>query len=178
MAILDGPPGPIVEMPPIPPRPARTLMQRGVDEWGDRRGNQDRSEPKSLNASIIRQYQRGGRWHNVLWRNFVEYCRQSHNDPDRCPEVATAFVSLIEKYQDLADQLEHETWGEELSDKVSAHFVSWPPDAAAQSYLSAQPALVTRRVLAGWTPRDKYREAHSDFAAYYTHMINRVLVEV
>ena len=164
--------------PPQPPKPARALMRKGGSGWGERRGDQDRSEPRALNASIIRKYQRGGQWHSRLWHGFVEYCGQSYNDPDRCPEVAAAFVSLIEKYWDLADRLEREPGGGELRERVAAHVHSWPPDDASRSYLLGQPALVARQVLAGWNPRDKDMAEHDDFAAYYTHMINRVLVEV
>ena len=108
----------------------------------------------------------------------MAYCKQNHNDPDLCPEAAAAFASLIEEYRELANQLESEDWGEELTQEVSDHFDKLPQDASSQGYMSTQPALGARLVMAGWNPRDKTRETNNNYAAYYIYMISRVRLEV
>ena len=129
-------------------------------------------------ATIVRQFQQAGRAHTELRHSFVAYCHQSHNDPDLCPEAAAAFASLIEEYRELATKLELEDWGDDLTQEVANHFEKLLPDDASRSFMTQQPALVAKLVMAGWEPRDKTGKTGNHYGAYYTSMINRARLEV
>ena len=126
----------------------------------------------------MRDFQRGGDWHSTFWHDFVRRCGGNTFDPDRCQEVAHAFVSQIDAYSAVANQLDTEQWGTELHGRVREHLRNWAPDARSRQYLYGQPAEVARMVLVHWNPSDPAMTRHDNFAAYYTGMINRMRGEV
>ena len=130
-----------------------------------------------MNADLIEQYLVASRWHSKLWYNVLTFCEQTYVSPTNCPGVAAAFVSLMDEYRALALQLEFEPWETDLTTEISSLLESWPPGDARASLLE-QPALVAKRVLKGWNPREVYARERTDYAEYYTYKINQSLAEV
>ena len=178
IAFPGGSPGLLVGLPPPLPKLARACMQRGEGEWGGWRGTHDRRKPQTVAATVIRQFQQGGAAHADLWHSFVSFTSHDHKDPDRCLDAAEAFAPLADEYRDLAAQLGSGDWGVALTQEVTHFFKKCPPDEGSRNYLTQQPAIVARRVMSEWNPRNKTSRAGDHYGAYYISMIHRAHSEV
>ena len=92
-----------------------------------------------------------GRYHDLLWRNYLETCGESRADPERVPlGVVRDFPARIEDFRELATRLQLETPAPAQQLDTKTFVRRYPLDSRAAQYPNARPQLVIRTVMDGW----------------------------